>query len=154
MAVAPVLPKAKFKQGCNLCVHTCPVCLACCCFACRLLVRARYTLRAVRRLPGFPHNMRIITDKQEMRSWSRASRAAGSRVGFVPTMGFLHEGHLQLVRLAKANADKIVVSIYVNPTQFAAHEDFGSYPADRERDRRCCRISLLARAQYIASQRH
>ena len=70
----------------------------------------------------------------DMRRWSRAHRAAGRRVAFVPTMGFLHEGHLSLVREARARADVVAVSIYVNPAQFAAHEDFGTYPRDDEGD--------------------
>jgi pantoate--beta-alanine ligase len=87
-------------------------------------------------------SMRVITDKAEMRAWSRERRAAGQRIGFVPTMGFLHSGHLGLVALAKERAQAVVVSIYVNPTQFAAHEDFDTYPTERARDHRCARIAL------------
>jgi pantoate--beta-alanine ligase len=78
--------------------------------------------------------MEVISSAADMRRWSRAHRAAGRRVAFVPTMGFLHEGHLSLVREARARADVVAVSIYVNPAQFAAHEDFGTYPRDDEGD--------------------
>jgi pantoate--beta-alanine ligase len=63
-----------------------------------------------------------------------AARAAGRTVGFVPTMGFLHDGHAALMRRARAECDVSVVSIFVNPLQFGANEDFGAYPRDLERD--------------------
>ncbi len=80
--------------------------------------------------------MRIIESIREMRSWSEAERCAGRRVALVPTMGSLHEGHLSLVREGKRSAGRVVVSLFVNPTQFAPNEDYKSYPRDFERDRR------------------
>lgn len=72
----------------------------------------------------------IIRGKDEMRKWSRAMRAQGKTIGFVPTMGFLHKGHLSLVNEARKQADLVVVSIYVNPAQFAVSEDLSTYPSD------------------------
>ncbi|MGA2745346.1 MAG: pantoate--beta-alanine ligase [Candidatus Sulfotelmatobacter sp.] len=78
--------------------------------------------------------MQIFTTMQEMRSASRAIRRAGGRLGFVPTMGALHEGHLSLVRAARAGADVVAASIFVNPTQFGPSEDLAKYPRSFERD--------------------
>ncbi|CAM6118173.1 unnamed protein product [Calypogeia fissa] len=78
--------------------------------------------------------MVVVRDKKDMRNWSRARKRDGERVALVPTMGSLHEGHLLLVQMAKAQADRVVVSIYVNPGQFAPGEDFSIYPRNFEAD--------------------
>jgi pantoate--beta-alanine ligase len=77
---------------------------------------------------------RIVPTIDELRRLLDAERAAGRRVGFVPTMGFLHDGHLSLMRAARRETDVVVTSIFVNPLQFAPTEDLGSYPSDLERD--------------------
>jgi pantoate--beta-alanine ligase len=80
--------------------------------------------------------MRLIERVQDMVDWSESQRREGGRIVLVPTMGFLHEGHLGLVREGKKRGDRLVVSIFVNPAQFAPQEDFASYPRDFARDRR------------------
>ena len=79
--------------------------------------------------------LKVITKVAEMQSAADAWRGAGLTIGFVPTMGYFHEGHLALMKQARQRADVVVVSLFVNPTQFGANEDLSRYPRDFERDR-------------------
>lgn len=88
----------------------------------------------------------IITTIKELRKYVDEHRRAGKTIGLVPTMGFLHEGHLSLIRRAKAENDIVVVSDFVNPTQFAPNEDFESYPRNIERDEQ---MSMEAGADVV-----
>ncbi|NIP39690.1 MAG: pantoate--beta-alanine ligase [Candidatus Dadabacteria bacterium] len=79
--------------------------------------------------------MKLIDNIADMKAYSDAKRSNGAKISFVPTMGALHDGHLQLVKNAANIADICVVSIFVNPAQFGPSEDFGKYPRDLDRDK-------------------
>lgn len=80
--------------------------------------------------------MQIIRNVAELRKCVAAWRADGLRIGLVPTMGGLHEGHLSLVRQVAKSADRVIATLFVNPTQFAPHEDFEAYPRNEDADSR------------------
>lgn len=91
-------------------------------------------------------SIHIIESVREMQDFSENERKRGKKLGFVPTMGYLHEGHASLVRLSQETADCTVISVFVNPTQFAPNEDFTRYPRDFERD---CMIAEQAGASIM-----
>jgi pantoate--beta-alanine ligase len=86
------------------------------------------------RSSGPAERPRIVRRVRELQRWADAERASGRRIALVPTMGALHEGHLSLVRRARTSADRVVTSLFVNPTQFGPGEDLDRYPRDFEGD--------------------
>lgn len=90
--------------------------------------------------------MHLISSSAEMTALSKEARRAGKRVGFVPTMGALHAGHISLVRAARAQCDVVVASIFVNPTQFGPNEDFSKYPRTFNAD---CTILEKEKTDYV-----
>ena len=82
--------------------------------------------------------MRVVRTIADLRALLRPLREEGKRIGFVPTMGFLHEGHGALIRQSAARCDATVISLFINPTQFGPHEDLAGYPRDLERDQNLC----------------
>jgi pantoate--beta-alanine ligase len=96
--------------------------------------------------------MKIIDTPEEMQKQARLLIQSGEYIAFVPTMGFLHEGHLSLIRIAKEYADTVVVSIFVNPSQFGPNEDLDAYPRDFERDEKLCREAGADILFYPTSQ--
>ncbi|HKN47705.1 MAG TPA: pantoate--beta-alanine ligase, partial [Candidatus Polarisedimenticolia bacterium] len=85
--------------------------------------------------------METIAAAGRMKEWSRAARERGRRIGLVPTMGALHDGHLSLVARARAGSDLVVLSIYVNPMQFGPGEDYALYPRNPARDAELARAA-------------
>ncbi|HEX4465213.1 MAG TPA: pantoate--beta-alanine ligase [Solirubrobacterales bacterium] len=90
--------------------------------------------------------MKLLRGKDRLRAALEPARREGSSIGLVPTMGYLHEGHLSLLRAARAECDVVVMSLFVNPTQFGPGEDLDRYPRDEERD---LRLAAEAGADFV-----
>lgn len=90
--------------------------------------------------------MKLITTVSEMKETSKILCKQDKKIGFVPTMGFLHEGHLTLIREARKECDIVIISVFVNPLQFGVNEDYDSYPRDVERDQE---LAKSAGADYF-----
>ena len=86
------------------------------------------------------------SDSKEMQQLAHELKCAGETIGYVPTMGYLHEGHLSLMKQAKTENSKVVISIFVNPLQFGPNEDFATYPRDIDRD---AQLAKKAGVDYI-----
>lgn len=82
--------------------------------------------------------MITVNTISEMQSLSRSWRKKDKTIALIPTMGYLHAGHCSLIKIGKIKADRVVVSIFVNPTQFAPHEDLETYPRNFSRDKKIC----------------
>ncbi len=90
--------------------------------------------------------MKVIMKASEMQREADAFRRQGKRIGVVPTMGYLHEGHLSLIKIASSHSDAVIVTVFVNPTQFGPGEDYSSYPRDPKRD---CALAEAAGAAIV-----
>jgi pantoate--beta-alanine ligase len=93
-----------------------------------------------------PGDVKLFRVKEELRAALAPARRDGSSIGLVPTMGYLHEGHLSLLRAARAECDIVVMSLFVNPAQFGPSEDLDRYPRDEERD---LRLAAEAGADFV-----
>ena len=91
-------------------------------------------MNAVRRSYSLTNRMKIVKKIKELQTLIEREKKKGEAIGLVPTMGYLHSGHISLIKKGKKDSDLVVVSIYVNPTQFGESEDYKRYPRDLERD--------------------
>ena len=101
--------------------------------------------------------MRTYSNPQELQQYCLAEKRKGKTISFVPTMGFLHEGHASLMRIARARADILITSIFVNPLQFSANEDLDVYPRDLARDTQICtaeHVDILFVPEEFYSPKH